>query len=234
MDNFEKLNIYSSKIRKTCEDAFESFGSPLNRETIFLDSREPDEAERYLAAETNERNQMLNGFELQAWRSVEINARMILNKGWGGVNASPFKTCAATVLSIVSYAPVPAYISEDVIRDNNLHPNFQYPYSLISYIALDYCLSALHTSIIGTKQEKEEDNRVIENPISCSKHFATDMLATIAIQADKARATKGGGIEPVDLAVAFNLLSLLFEALAYKSNQESLENDTTVSFPRVP
>lgn len=151
-----------------------------------------------------------------AWMQVIERATEIIAENWGGNEPSPFKKVAALALSIVELAPIPEMIPVDLdAKENETHRVLmQTPRVLAASIGFELALELLTGASIG----RNSHQRILEKPISPSKHFYGDILAALALSAGEQRPD---GDEPQRLSRvshSFNFASLTFEALAYAAN----------------
>ncbi len=210
MDPFETLQINAHQIKLVCEAACEElFGTPID----YLPYCPPDSP---AVAQSS------MGPQNMLWRDVEMRSRLIIRNAWGGGNnPSPFKILAAVSIGIITKAPIPEFFSDKQIKDNKLPPIAAFSGAPAAIIALDYSLTQLHKTKVGS------DFREISAPLRMSNHYYLDLIAALTLHGKEIRCHS---FHPDRTKVPFSMLSLIFEALAYKSND--IENPDIITFSR--
>lgn len=211
-DPLEELNIKAHSIKLVCENACDKFGIPID----YKPHCSPEHADLVNAS---------LGPANMLWRDVEMLSRSIIRNAWGGgSDPSPFKTVAAVSLAIVGSAPIPEFFTDKIVGEKRLPQIASFQFAPAAIIALDYSLSLLHTCKVG------DEMRELSNPLEVSNHYYLDAIAALTFFGmEMKRLDRGDKLGPTK--VPFSMLSLIYEAVAYKTNTEA-ENDPKIAFQR--
>lgn len=214
-DSFESLGVASSDLERFCASVCNDFGAPIDYSTFC-----PEMPSSALHSPSS-------GPRVFLWRAVEIRARMILDQCFRYKDPSPYKVCAALTISLLSCAPIPDTIPDDVIEDRKLNEIFRYRHSLAAITSLTYCLRALHRARVGNQDYE------LALPIELSDHFLLDFVATLRAEANHWESLGQGMCQKSlgHLQSSFGHLALLYEACSYIANPDA-QNGDRVKFER--
>ncbi len=208
-DEFEELGVSANGIRRYAEQMAKKFGAPIDYQAL-----EPDmPASAALGS---------HGVAMNRWRSVEIQARLVIKHGFRNDDPSPFKICSALTVSLLKSSPIPKQIPDNAITERKLHAIYLYRNSLAAHTAATYCFRLLHKAKVGS------ENYCLEKPIQLSQHFFLDTIAALISQA---KVIDDHNLTSKDLSPAFTQISLLYEAAAYITNPDAM-NGNRIEFLR--
>jgi hypothetical protein len=121
-------------------------------------------------------------------------------------NPSPFKKCAAFAIAFMDDDKHPVYneFEKHKYKEELKH----YPKFSSAILLFEYIRFSLEGAIL-IKEDGTQD--ILENPIKVSKHTYIDIIYTLSLL-------------PSDGPATFHLLALLFEQLAYQTNDAAYKD----------
>jgi hypothetical protein len=124
-------------------------------------------------------------------------------------NPSPFKRCSAFAMAFMGNYPIYGEF-KNYKFENDLKNVPRYSGAVLVYEYVRFCLH-------GAVLEKEDGKKdILTNPILVSKHSFIDIIHALAFLPAKGATSEGS---------SFHLLALLFEQLAYQTNNVSYSRD---------
>jgi hypothetical protein len=148
------------------------------------------------------------------WHGIATFATSLIGADYQYNDPSPFKVVAAVGLAVAKLATIPTNVPDFVFSSQGIESidDFNCPRLLPSLAAVRVGLQLLHNAEVGPFDPTTGEGRRLENEITISQHFLKDFAHAMS----KACRAENPQISSI---------ALIFESLAYKSNQWAEDDD---------